>query len=305
MEKPATQPVWQSTFITAEDGLKLHIRLAGNRAGRRLPVVCLAGLTRNSIDFEILGDRLAASGERWVVAPDYRGRGLSDYDPDWRKYDLKVELADLLTVLTALAVREAIFIGTSRGGLLTALLGMVKPGMIRGVVLNDIGPVIEAEGLARIRGYVGKIPPPKSYEDGAALLQRLFGAQFPLEDAQSWLRFAQRSWKIDEKGGFVPRYDRNLMRPLAELDLEKPMPDLRPQFDTLHHAPLLVIRGELSDLLSAKTAMEMVERHGSARFFEAAQQGHAPLLEDEASISRIIDFVESCDRAAAKAGSPG
>lgn len=287
---------WRSRFLSAVDGLKLHIREIGDPASLLLPVICLPGLTRSTEDFEQIGARIAAQDQRRVLALDYRGRGLSDHDPNWRNYDLQVELRDLVDCLAAFGIGRAIFLGTSRGGLLTALIGLVRPEIVGGAILNDIGPVIEAQGLARIRSYVGKIPTPSTHTEGADLLRQMFGTQFPDETEASWLRFSQRSWTITN-GKAEPRYDRNLMKPLAEIDLEKPMPDLWPHFETLKSAPMLVIRGELSDLLSASTAAEMVARHPNARLHTAAKQGHAPLLEDEPTIGAILDFIRACEAA--------
>ncbi len=278
----------------ARDGLRLHIRHIGARAGSALPVICLPGLSRNVDDFDIIGRALAEPGDRWVVALDSRGRGGSEYDPDWRNYDLQVELDDLQQVLVALGIEAAIFLGTSRGGLLSALMGIVRPEVIRGVILNDIGPVIEARGLARIRGYVGKLPSPRTFDEGATVLRQVFGTHFTDMQPEAWDRYARRTWREADparNGKLVPRYDTNLMRPLAELDLEKPMPDLWPQFETLYHAPMLVIRGELSDILGRKTAEEMVKRHPNARLHEVAYQGHAPLLEDGETIGAVKAFL--------------
>lgn len=293
---------WRSRFISAPDGLKLHIAETGNRLSPRVPVLCLPGLTRNAMDFEAIGNRIAASHGRRVLAMDYRGRGLSGYDPDWKRYDLMVELDDLMAMLTALGIERAIFLGTSRGGLLTMLSAIVRPQAIHAAILNDIGAVIEAQGLARIRGYVGKIPQPRSYEQGVMTLKQIFGAQFPEESDASWLAFSKRTWRED-KGAFVPRYDINLMRTLIDLDLEKPLPELWSQCDALKPVPLMVIRGENSDLFSQATAEAMVARHPegdfkqNARLHIAAKQGHAPLLEDEAAIRAILEFLDSADPA--------
>jgi pimeloyl-ACP methyl ester carboxylesterase len=289
----APEPGWESLFISARDGLRLHVRHIGNRAGAALPVICLPGLSRNVDDFEIVGRAMAAGGERWVVALDSRGRGGSEYDSDWRNYDLKVELDDLLTVIIALGITKAIFLGTSRGGLLTALMGIARPEVIGGVILNDIGPVIEARGLARIRGYVGKLPAPKTFAEGAALLKNVFGTHFTNLPPEAWDRYARRTW-AEADGRLIVRYDTNLMRPLADLDLEQPMPDLWPQFETLDIAPMLVIRGELSDLFSRKTAEAMVKRHPDARLHEVPYEGHAPLLEDAPTIAAIAAFIAHC-----------
>src|SRR6476620_8206570 len=137
-----------SHFITTQDGLKLHVRAYGSSATSALPVVCLPGLTRTGADFDTLASALADGAERprYVLALDYRGRGRSDYDSNPDNYSLPVELADVISVLTALEISKAVFVGTSRGGLLTMLLGSARPAVLAGVVLNDIGPVIEPAG---------------------------------------------------------------------------------------------------------------------------------------------------------------
>lgn len=286
-----TLPEWQSRHILARDGLKLHLREIGNRAGSALPVICLPGLSRNADDFEVIGRALAESGDRWVVALDSRGRGGSEYDPDWRRYDLQVELDDLFAVIDALGLSRAIFFGTSRGGLLTALTGIARPDVLAGAILNDIGPIIEGRGLARIRGYVGKLPRPKTIAEGVTVLKQVFGTHFTDMPPDAWERFARRTW-TESPSGLVPRYDPNLMRPLAELDLEKPLPSLWPQFETLSVVPMMVVRGELSDILSAETAREMVTRHPRARLHEVPYQGHAPILEDAPTIEAVRAFVQ-------------
>lgn len=291
-----TSQEWKSLHVSAPDGLKLHVRHIGARAGAATPLVCLPGLSRNVDDFEAIGRALAEPGDRWVVAIDSRGRGGSQYDPNWRNYDLKVELADLLAVLVGLGIETAAFLGTSRGGLLTMLLGIARPAVIRGVILNDIGPIIDARGLARIRGYVGKLPAPRDFSEAATLLKQVFGTHFTDMPPDAWDRYARRTWRMPDKGGaLVPRYDTNLMRPLAELDLEKPMPDLWPQFATLEATPLMVIRGELSDILNRKTAEDMVARHPDARLHEVPYQGHAPLLEDAETIAAVKAFLGTLD----------
>lgn len=285
---------WQSLFVRASDGLKLHIRHIGPRTGTKLPVICLPGLSRNVEDFEMIGRAIAEAGERWVVALDSRGRGASEHDPNWRNYDLMVEHDDLHQVLAALGLTKAIFFGTSRGGLLTALTGITKPETIGAAILNDIGPVIEARGLARIRSYIGKLPAPRDYAQAVDILKQVFGTHFTDTPPDAWERFARRTW-AEHNGRLAPRYDANLMRPLAELDLEKPMPDLWPHFSTLAIAPMLVLRGELSDILARKTAEDMVARHPNAQLHEVPYQGHAPLLEDAPTIARVTEFIATHD----------
>ena len=202
-----------SVFVTAPDGLKLHVRCYGPRLAPSLPVVCLPGLTRTAADFDDLASALASNPEapRRVVAIDYRGRGLSDYDRDPGNYTLATELADLRAVLTALDVPPAVFIGTSRGGILTMLLASAQPTAIVGAVLNDIGPVIEPTGLARIKNYVGKLPQPKSFEEGAEIFRRLFGQHFTRLTDEEWLGYSRRSFKV-EQHRLVPTYDVHLAK---------------------------------------------------------------------------------------------
>src|SRR5215475_4793639 len=140
-----TGPTLGDHYVTARDGLRLHVREYGERAAPGLPVVCLPGLARTTADFEPLAAALAGDPRypRRVLALDYRGRGLSDHDPNPDNYSIAVELDDVLSVLTARAIGCAVFVGTSRGGLITMALAAARPGVIAGAVLNDIGPVIE------------------------------------------------------------------------------------------------------------------------------------------------------------------
>jgi pimeloyl-ACP methyl ester carboxylesterase len=287
---------YRSHFLTMRDGLKVHVREYGERHLDRLPAVCLPGLSRNSADFHVLAAALASDNERprRVLAVDYRGRGLSEHDANWRNYDIKVELDDVLQVAAGLGASEAIWIGTSRGGLITMAMAPVRPAGIRGVVLNDIGPIIDAQGLIRIRGYIGKLPTPRSIEDAVDILKQVFGGQFPALDDTAWRGWAERNWSMAD-GMLTQTYDPALAKPLAELDLEAPMPVMWPLFEGLGHAPVLVLRGEHSDLLSAATVAEMTRRHPRCRAFTVPGQGHAPLLEDAATIARIKALCTEAD----------
>src|SRR5262249_33684077 len=175
LDKTTTQEA-RSLFFTAQDGLRLHVREFGRRGSPYLPVVCLPGLTRTTDDFNAPAAALAGDRDRprRVVALDSRGRGQSDYDRRADNYSLPVGLADVMAMLTAMDLGRAIFVGSSRGGLLAMLLAAARPSAIAGAVLNDIGPVIEVKGLMRIKSYVGKLPQPRSYEEGAEVLRRLF-----------------------------------------------------------------------------------------------------------------------------------
>ena len=286
-----TTPTPISRFFTAKDGLRLHMKDWG-APSPTLPVVCLPGLTRNAGDFDVLAARLCAM--RRVVALDYRGRGLSDRDPDWKHYDLFVENIDILTVLEAAGIEAAIFVGTSRGGLHTMLLTGTRPQLLRGVVLNDIGPVLEVEGLRRIQSYVGKLPTPTSWAGAVDVAKGIMGTHFTRLSEADWLAYARLTFEETE-AGFAPRYDAAIMKAFAQMDLDKPIPALWPQFEALAPVPVLAIRGENSDLLSPGTLAEMARRHPNFDALTVPGQGHAPLLMDELTLSRIDAFLARID----------
>ena len=284
-----------SLFVSAQDGLRLHVREYGTRVASGLAVVCLPGITRTVADFDELAPALAVGPtRRRVIAIDSRGRGRSEYDSNPENYNFVVELGDIVSVLTALAIGPAVFLGSSRGGVLTMLLGAAHPTAIAGVVLHDVGPVVEPKGLARIKSYLGKLPQPRSFEDGADILRRVMSTQFPNLTAVQWLAAARRAWQMKD-GALVPTYDVRLARTLASVDIERPIPSLWNEFDTLAAMPMLVIRGGNSDILSSETVAAMRARREQMEVIEVADQGHAPLLEGESLLRGVIRFVEDCE----------
>jgi len=292
-----TSPEPTSIFITSPDGLRLHARIHGRRVGGALPVVCLPGLTHTAAHFEPLATALASdpSTPRQVIALDYRGRGLSDYDPEPANYNVQTELADALAVMEALDCLPAVCVGTSRGGILSMLMATMRPDAIAGVVLNDIGPVIEREGLLHIKSYVGKLPRPESFEQGGEFLRRLFEPQFPKLTEQQWLAAARRTFK-EEDGRLLPTYDIALSRTLDAIDAEHPLPPMWEAFDALAGVPVMAIRGGNSTLLSAGTLQAMAARHPGLETLEVPEQGHPPLLAEADVIARIADFIDRCAR---------
>jgi pimeloyl-ACP methyl ester carboxylesterase len=286
----------RSIFVTAPDGLRLHVREWRPRTATATPVICLPGLTRTGADFEVLAGALACDPimPRRVLALDSRGRGKSQYDRYPASYNPATELADVLAVLTALEIGRAIFVGTSRGGILAMLLSAARPTAVAGCVLNDIGPVTELAGLARIKSYVGKLPRPASDQDAADVLRQLFAGQFTKLTADDWLAFARRTFK-EEDGQLVPDYDVRLGLTLERIDLEQPLPTLWKEFDSLARVPMMLIRGSNSDVLSVATAAAMRARRASLELLTVADQGHAPLLADADTIGRIAAFVANCD----------
>ena len=294
-----TLPAYVDWFVSAPDGLRLHLRDYGSPLDPGLPVVCLPGLARNAADFGPLAQALAAGAagqRRRVVAIDYRGRGESDYDRDWRHYDLAVENADILAQLAAVEIHEAIFIGTSRGGLHIMLLAAARPALVRSAVLNDVGPVIELQGLSRVRQYLRYPAVPNSLADAVDYIRKMMSAHFPaLSDAEIEA-YARASFQKPD-GRFGATFDPKLVKPLEALRLDEPLPDCWNLFEALAEVPLLAIRGGNSDLLSAQTLAEMARRHRRCATYVVEGQGHPPLLMDDAAIARICAFVAEAEMA--------
>ena len=288
----------KSGFHTSDDGLRLHhldFRPADD--GGRLPVVCLPGLTRGADDFRPLGEALASASERprRVIAFDYRGRGLSDHDPDPRHYDLPTERADFLAGLALLGVERAHFVGTSRGGLHVMAMAPTERRRIASVVFNDIGPVLELDGLRRIKAYVGKPVAPANLKDAIRVLRIGAGQHFDGLSPEEWRHFATTTFGEDEDDLRL-RYDPALARSLDALDLDTPWPESWDLFDALEGLPVLTLRGANSDLLSDATLAAMKGRWAGSDTRVVPGQGHAPLLADSATIEAIRAFLVDAER---------
>ena len=286
-------------FIRSRDGVNLHVAVHPARDDRGLrPVVCLPGLTRNGRDFTALAKMLSTDGaaNRTVYALDYRGRGLSEWDRNWRNYNIVHEAQDVVDVLAALELHAPAIVGTSRGGLTAMVLAALQPGLFGPVVLNDIGPVIEARGLSRIAGYVGRVETPPTWDEAARAVATASRKAFPAVAESEWPDVA-RQWFNDHDGRPAPGYDPALSRTLSVKD--GPPPVLWPQFLALGKRPVMVIRGETSDLLSQTTVSEMCRRLPNCRALTVPGQGHAPLLRDAPSQRAIADFLAEADSKAA------
>jgi pimeloyl-ACP methyl ester carboxylesterase len=287
---------WEDVFFTARDGLRLYARHYPAPVGaQRRPALCLPGLTRNSRDFHALATYLSSSenpAARDVWAVDYRGRGRSANDPNPDNYTLQVELFDVLDLMTLASLHDTAVIGTSRGGLLAMILGSARPTSLGAVVLNDIGPVIERDGLMRIIAYVGRVPLPTTWAEATALVRDMNAREFPAVPAQDWEIIARQMFN-DDHGRPKHGYDQNLGKALPALDSE--IPELWPQFASLANVPVLAIRGANSDILSERTLDDMRLRHPNLQTVTVKGQGHAPLLRDLPSMAAISDFLQAAD----------
>jgi pimeloyl-ACP methyl ester carboxylesterase len=279
---------YEDVIFTNDDGLDLYARDYPN-PDAQLTVLCLHGLTRNSADFADLA--AALQPDLRVVAMDQRGRGRSAYDPDPSRYALPTYVKDAFAMMDHLALERVAIIGTSMGGLMAMFMTAQQPARISGVVLNDVGPVVEAAGLRRIQSYVGKGGEIASWADAVALTRANNGAAFPDLTEADWLTFARRLFVENDAGVPLLAYDAKISQPMQADQTAAVPPDLWPVFDTLREVPLLVVRGSLSDILSRETVEEMARHHPGLTSVEVANRGHAPMLDEPEAMEAVTGFL--------------
>jgi len=284
---------WDDRYWESPDGLKLYFRnyVPSEGAGSNSlpPIICMHGLTRNSRDFAGLADRLS---KKWrVLVPEMRGRGLSEYAKDTVTYNPLTYVADVEALLEQEGIDKFIAIGTSLGGLMTMLLAAKNPARISGAILNDIGPEVDPKGIDRIREYVGHGRSYPSWIHAARALQEVHSSSYPDFELEEWLDAAKRGMVVQQNGRIAYDYDMGIAEPFQDTDGAAP-PDLWPALDALNGKPVLIVRGELSDLLSVETLTKMQNRLANASTAIVPNVGHAPML-DEPIATRAIDaFLE-------------
>lgn len=261
---------------TSRDGLQLHYRDYPGRADRP-PLLCLPGLTRNARDFEGLAAHFA--GEWRVICPDLRGRGDSAYAKDSASYNPLQYADDLALLFEQAGLERVVAVGTSLGGILTMILAMTGPERLAGAVLNDIGPMIEPAGLDRIRGYVGKGGSFPTWVHAARAIEETQAVNFPDWDTAQWLVMAKRAMVVGSNGRIQFDYDMKIAEPLTRPGGEAGV-DLWPGVAALAGRPVLVLRGELSDLFSAETQRKMADMLPGAQAVTVPRVGHAPTLDE-------------------------
>ena len=278
---------WTDRFWNSADGVKLHYRdHDGNRD--RSPILCIPGLTRNARDFEPVADRFA--GDWRVISIDLRGRGGSAFDPDPANYKPMVYVADILKLLDQLGIADAVFVGTSLGGICTMALALGDRERIAGALLNDIGPAIDPAGVERIAGYVGKEVRFASWDEAVDQMVERNHDIYPDYDRAQWERFVRRM-AIDEGGQVRFDYD---MAIASNFQSAASAPDIWPLYQALDGRPVTILRGELSDLLSADVATRMASELSDVELVTVPRVGHAPSLDEPASlaaIDRLLDRV--------------
>lgn len=285
---------YQQKTILTQDGLRLNV--AAFKGGPRTPVLCIPGLTRNAADFDDFAPRVAATG-RDVYAISLRGRGKSDRDPDYLRYFPTTYVGDALAALDQLSVDRAIFVGTSLGGIVTMLTAAGAPHRIAAAVINDVGPELAPEGIARIASYVGARASDESgraadLDAAIALIRATNEVAFPGKDKAFWETFARRTFEPCADGAWRLAYDPNIARALLEAG---PAPELWGPFAALAAMPTLVIRGAISDLLTPPTVEKMRAARPGFDYCEVANVGHAPTLTEADAWSSISTFLDRVD----------
>lgn len=289
---PATPLAWRDVRFRSPDGLELYARDYGPREPASTPVLCLSGLTRNSRDAQPLAGHIAH--DRRLIAPDYRGRGRSAYAPDWATYTIEVELADAIALLDHLGVGKVVLVGTSRGGLIAMALAALHRDRLAGVLLNDIGPVLEPAGLLRIRRYLGKPLRFATWRGAVAALKRDNPGFESLSEAE-WLGFAHRLFR-DEAGRPVLDYDPNLRRsfPTPATIAAGAVPPMWELMAALEGLPVAALRGEHSDLLSPETHARMAKEVPGLDAVTVADRAHAPFLDEPESRAGVARLLARC-----------
>lgn len=282
-----TNDIWWNS----SDGLELYAKAYGP-ADSSLTVLCMHGLTRNRKDFEPMISAL--SGQYRFISVDVRGRGASERDPNPENYSPSVYAGDMISLLDHLGLRSVALIGTSMGGLMSMIMMKIAPQRVRGVVLNDVGPTLEKSGLARIASYASEVEPLPNWQSAANTVANVQASIFPDYGPDDWMAFAKRTYTELDTGEVILDYDPEITRSVGEAQ-----PGLMVRiamwrlFKSMYARPLLITRGETSDILSAKTAEKMVKRHPNAELVTIPGRGHAPMLDEPRAIQALENFLSS------------
>ncbi|MEP2101699.1 MAG: alpha/beta hydrolase [Parasphingorhabdus sp.] len=285
-------PVYQDHFYrSGDDRLTLYARIYESDGP---PLLLMHGLTRNSADFEGLAARL--TGKYRLIIPDQRGRGRSDYDPDPANYIPATYVIDMMALMDSLQLDQIGLIGTSMGGLMAMMMAAMESQRFKTLILNDVGPVVEQDGLDRIQSYVGALPPFESWQEAADHCHKVHGDTMVGYDDQDWLGFAQRTCQRQPDGSVKFAYDPAIAQGLSGNQQTAVPPDLWPMWDSLAAIPTLIIHGALSDIIFPATIAEMQSRHpGPISAVEIADRGHAPMLDEPDALTAIVQFLQSAD----------
>ena len=280
---------YEERYVESADGLRLFCGDYTGPTGAP-PVLCLPGLTRNGRDFSSLAARI--SEQRRVICPDLRGRGKSDYDPDWRNYHPGKYAEDLWRLLDALAIEKAVAVGTSLGGWMAMVLNHQQPGRIAAAVLNDIGPEADPAGIARIKASAGRLERVGTIQQAMEQARSVYSIAYPDWNDEQWRVYTESTYRQLDDGFFDLNFDRNIghaaREGVAGLEI-----DPWAMFDDLAGVPTLLVHGALSDILTGPIIERMRQRKPDLQVVTIGNRGHAPLLDEQEATNAIKTFLES------------
>lgn len=287
MARQDAQREWSDHYWWSADGVRLHARIYDGppTAAEAPPILCMPGLARNARDFEALAPHMAA--QRRVIVIEFRGRGESAYAKDPMTYVPLTYVQDVVALLDELAIARFATVGTSLGGLVSMFLAASLPGRLVGAVLNDVGPELEPAGLERIRDYIGTGGSQPTWMHAARAYADLNAAVYPDYDIHDWLRITKRTHRLTPEGRIVTDYDKQIAAPLRLAGDQEGI-DLWPAYRALGDAPVLILRGALSDILAKQPAAKMQTVLPHATLVEVPGVGHAPTM-DEPKARAAID----------------
>jgi pimeloyl-ACP methyl ester carboxylesterase len=281
--------LYEERWFDAADGLRLYYRDYPNGSART-PVLCLPGLTRNSRDFETLASVVSCT--RRVISPDLRGRGNSQYDPEWRNYHPGQYAADLWQLLDSLRVDEVVVIGTSLGGWMAMLMNHQRRGRVSAAVMNDIGPEADPDGIARVVATAGLLDIVASIAEAIEQAKSVYSIAFPDWNEEQWRVYTESTYRMLDDGRFDLNFDRNIGHAAREgvsgLDV-----DPWTMFEDLAGVPTLLIHGVLSDILTEPIIEKMRRRKPDLRVAQVRDRGHAPLLDEQEALDAITSFLDA------------
>lgn len=283
-----TKP-YEDRYYSSADGLRLYYRDYPGPS-HRIPVFCLPGLTRNSRDFAALAEWM--SGERRVICPEFRGRGKSEYDPEWRNYHPVQYATDTWCLLDELELDKVVLIGTSLGGWMAMLMNHQRAGRIAAAVMNDIGPDVNPVGIARVTAGAGRLEKVSTFEDAIAQVKIYYEIAFPDWNDEQWRSYTETTYRKIDDGGFDLNFDRNIGHAARE-GVSGLTIDPWDLFDSLRDVPTLVIHGALSDILTEDIILKMQHRKPDLQIAVVSNRGHAPLLDEEEAVDAIATFLET------------
>ncbi|VAW06576.1 D-2-hydroxyglutarate dehydrogenase [hydrothermal vent metagenome] len=286
----AQDPDFQEKYYYSQDGLRLYYRDYNQGNSDKTPLLCLHGLTRNVRDFNKFARHFSA--EYRVICLDMRGRGNSEYDPDYMNYQIPTYAQDVLTFLEHEGLEQVIAVGTSMGGLIAMVVGVMRPDVMKAIILNDIGPEIDPKGIERIAGFVGNGASFQGWPEAVAAMKVTNAALFPDYSDEDWEIFTQNSFREQKDGTIIADYDQNIGTAMRE-NAENAIPvDLWTMFKALTPIPIMTLRGENSDILAPETLAKMAREYAEFTSLTVPNRAHTPDLGEKITLEETANFIK-------------